>query len=69
MNTIDDCLRLFDDGEHFISLEDDIVDQLTINGNYAFEKLRGLINYLKSVGVIDGFNEDALDRLISEKSY
>lgn len=69
MNTIDDCLCLFDDGEHFVNSEDDIVDKLTLNGNYAFEKLRGLINYLKSVGVIDGFNEDVLDRLISEKSY
>lgn len=69
MNTIDDCLRLFDDGKHFVNSKDDIVDKLTLNGNYAFEKLRGLITYLKSVGVIDGFNEDVLDRLISEKSY
>lgn len=67
INTIDDCLSLFDNGEHFINSEN--VDRLTPNGDYAFEKLRDLIIYLESVGVINGFNEDVLDRLISEKSY
>lgn len=67
INTIDDCLSLFDNGEHFINSEN--VDRLTPNGDYAFKKLRDLIIYLESVGVINGFNEDVLDRLISEKSY
>lgn len=70
INSICDCLCLFTNNVVlFNENNDNNIDELTYEGNIAFEKLRSLIIYLEKVGVVNNFNEDVLDKLVSEKSY
>lgn len=70
INSICDCLCLFTSNVVlFNENNDNNTDELTYEGNIAFEKLRSLIIYLEKVGIVNNFNEDVLDKLVSEKSY
>lgn len=44
-------------------------EELTKQGNTAFNNLRELLLFLKEQNVIDRFNEDSLDRLVNEKGF
>lgn len=43
--------------------------KLSDEGYRALDKLRELLIYMQECGVVDNFNEDKLDRLISENAY
>lgn len=42
---------------------------LSKDGQKAYDKLREVLSYMKHSGVVTGYNEDALDRLVSEPAY
>ena len=42
---------------------------LSNEGNHAFDTLRELLSFMEENNVITGFNEDKLDKLVSEPAY
>lgn len=42
---------------------------LSDEGSNAFDTLCGLLSFMEENGVITGFDEDKLDRLVSEPAY
>ena len=67
--SICDCFSLLGCEEPFVVLDGLPTEELTKQGNTAFNNLRELLLFLKEQNVIDRFNEDSLDRLVNEKGF
>ena len=46
-----------------------VTEELTKQGNTAFNNLRELLLFFREQNVIDRFDEDLLDRLVNEKGF
>jgi hypothetical protein len=68
INTIGDCFDLLGCKKPFLDNSKEL-DILSKSGNLAFEQLRKLLVYFEQSGIVDKFNEDILDKIVSEKSY
>lgn len=64
VDTVEDCLRVFGAGHPF---GDD--QKLTEDGEKAVNFLLETLWYLKEQRVIDSFDRDRIDRMISETAY
>lgn len=73
INTIEECLILLGSKRPFLLnenlMKDDYWDDLSSSGYVSYDKLRSILSFMETIGVIDKFNEDMLDRIINERAY
>lgn len=67
--SICDCFSLLGCKKPFVVIDGLATEELTKQGNTAFNNLRELLLFLREQNVIDKFDEDLLDRLVNEKGF
>jgi hypothetical protein len=71
--TIDECLIFLGSKRPFLLnrnvKEDDCYDDLSPSGYVSYDKLRSILVFMETIGVINTFNEDLLDEIVNERFY
>lgn len=64
ISCLEDCLMALGSDYPF-----NMNGSLSTEGQEAFDKLRDILSFMKAVGVTPNYNEDALDRILSDQVY